>query len=209
VSVLTPQQPPSKLRIDFDYGLALKTVVPALDLNNPENTFELPLQLTNKAAGARFNINLKSMNVELKIGLFVRILRERLYHVIYGTVLEKRTTGSLEYSIIYGHPDYGRSRRTTKTIELHIFKSDDGKRANLKDNKGRGRYQPDLIVSGHQRHESKGTWSDWRRTGPPTKRVMVHSLLGLAGVYSHHDQVSGTGYNASWHYLGTEPVRPS
>jgi hypothetical protein len=33
-----------------------------------------------------------------------------------------RTSGSLEFSVIYGHPDYGYSRRATKKCELLIFK---------------------------------------------------------------------------------------
>lgn len=129
---LRSQARPSKARITFDYsyGLSLEDVIPALDLRNLDNTFEIRLRVRNHANGP------------------VRILVEKFYITIedrfYGSPAQFRsvpprgaattlfpgggfkkeafdkfadtTNGTLEFSILYGHPEDHLSRRARKYL---------------------------------------------------------------------------------------------
>lgn len=135
---LRRQRRPSKEHVTFDYsyGLALEEVVPSLDLTNINNTLEIRLKIRNHATGP----------IKFLVEEFHTTIEDRFWTtpVQFNGVLprmgaitlfpgggfkkdafdrfEERTKGRLKFSILYGHPDDKLSRRTTKILNLNIFK---------------------------------------------------------------------------------------
>jgi len=133
------QARPSPARITFDYSHALlfEGVVPALDLENKANTFELRLLIRNAANGpVQFRSENWTLSIEDRItppstaiiGTLARGEQRTMFPA--GGFREEayndfkdRTEGTLEFSILYGHPDDPLSRRMSKTLRIFLFKT--------------------------------------------------------------------------------------
>jgi hypothetical protein len=139
---LRRQRRPSKQRISFDYSysLALEGIWAGLDLDNNENTLELRLQLRNTAVRPiRFEVEKLQFRIEdrfveaipkgaiLAPGMTLTLFPHRGFNITAWNAFKERTAGSVEFSILYGHPEYGHSRRATKKVALLLFKKDQGK----------------------------------------------------------------------------------
>ena len=144
---LRRQSRPSRARISFDYsyGLPLENVVGSLDPENKDNTLEIRLVVRNVASGPakvlleKMRVTIEDRFVEVTNIPFV-LPRDLRLTVIpnAGFKLEAyrkfkdRTTGQLEYSMLYGHPSEAYSRRATKTLQLDVFKrKNPGKKESL------------------------------------------------------------------------------
>jgi hypothetical protein len=135
---LRSQARPSKARITFDYsyGLSLEEVTPALDVDNVNNTLEIRLYVRNLANGPmkitteQFDTTIEDRFHMMPTKIEAVLPRAAAITLFPGGGFRKeafdkfadRTTGTLEFSILYGHPEDQLSRRTTKTLRLGIFK---------------------------------------------------------------------------------------
>jgi len=139
---LRGQRRPSPARISFDYAhsLALEHITCGLDQENAENTLEIRPMFRNVANGPiKFNIEKMSTQIEDRI-VTIEGINGVIPHGIQRTIIpnkgfskkayeqfKNRTNGTLEYDIVYGHPDDKPSRRTTSQIHIDIFKRQDDK----------------------------------------------------------------------------------
>jgi hypothetical protein len=124
------------LTIDYAHALALEGLQASLDTGNSTNTYEVRLVLRNTAAGPMKyriekyecvidNIIVKAThlagNVIPKDGKMA-FFPNTGYNKSQYTSLKDRSTGTLEYTIAYGHPDKPPSRRAYKLLRLDLFK---------------------------------------------------------------------------------------
>jgi hypothetical protein len=135
---LRSQARPSKARITFDYsyGLSLEEVRPSLDVENVDNILEIRLYVRNLTNGPmkilieRFHTTIEDrFYTSPKHGQSV-LSRAAATTLFPGGGFKKdafdkfadRATGTLEFSILYGHPEDAFSRRAAKTLRLDLFK---------------------------------------------------------------------------------------
>jgi hypothetical protein len=137
---LRRQARPSREHIAFDYAyaLALEEIAPSLDLNNLENTLELRPKFRNVANGP-MRVLIDRMDVRLEDRFYqARIANFVIPRAVQRTVLTNfgfrreafdafpsRARGTIELSILYGHPEDRYSRRSTKILRIDVFKGID------------------------------------------------------------------------------------
>jgi hypothetical protein len=135
---LQRQKRPSKQRVSFDYnyGLALETVHPSLDADNVDNHLEFRLVFRNVANGPikllveTFSAVIEDRMANTKPGQSVIIPRASSLTIFPGGGFNEkaydgfktRTSGTITFSILYGHPEYGYSRKAEKTVSVELFK---------------------------------------------------------------------------------------
>ena len=129
---------PSKARITFDYsyGLSLENIIPAFDKNNIDNTLEFRLVIRNHANGPvkmlveKLHATVEDRFFDTPGQVSVTLPRMGNITIFPGGGFNKeafakfkdRTYGTLEYSILYGHPEDPFSRKCTKNVALSVFK---------------------------------------------------------------------------------------
>jgi hypothetical protein len=133
---LRGQTRPSKARLTFDYayGLTLDEISPSHDEGNQNNNLEFRFQIRNVAPGP---LKYKSERIDVIIGDRIKTARDicgilprnswvqlKVGGFEKNTVddFKERTSGTYEYSIIYGHPDDNYSRQTKKRIHFDLVK---------------------------------------------------------------------------------------
>jgi hypothetical protein len=119
------QDRPSKARISFDYGysLALEQVTAAFDAENTINTLEFRFKHRNTANGpvlykiekliVRVNDRIAEGSVRgavMSRGMSLLSLLDFGFTKNAVDSFQDRPLGRLEYSAIYGHPEFGCSR---------------------------------------------------------------------------------------------------
>jgi hypothetical protein len=106
-----------------------------LDLDNQDNTLELRLQLRNTSIRPiryemeKLEFRIEGRFVEAKVrsailaaGSTLTIFPHHGFNMAAWKAFKERTSGSIEFSILYGHPEYEHSRRATKKLALLVFK---------------------------------------------------------------------------------------
>ncbi len=152
---------PDALRAQYAYGLVFVGLVPSLDLNNAGNALEIRLELRN-ASGAPLKYLIENLTEEIA-GHRVQFhnvpglipIGGQLVHFPGGgfsladyNAIPARSTGALEYTIAYGHPDWPFVRRATKVMHLDTFKQSIGQPNEIFSLNWIGR-QPDTDVPIH------------------------------------------------------------
>jgi len=133
---ISRQKRPSKQRIAFDYSysLTLTDIFPSLYLTDQDSTLELRPRFKN-ASNRAFMYKFERLEFRIE-DRFARgepkgaiLAANTSLTVIPGFGFNRaawdsfkdRTGGSVEFTIVYGHPEYGFSRRATKTVHLDLF----------------------------------------------------------------------------------------
>jgi hypothetical protein len=138
---LRRQRRPSKASVTFDYsyGVVLEAVETSYDANNEGNSFEIRLRIRNHASGPmsfefeRIHVTIGDRFHTAPSGIIGVLSRVEAITIFPGGGFSKeavarfkeRDHGTLEYSILYGHPEDKLSRRSQKTLHLDVLKMED------------------------------------------------------------------------------------
>ena len=126
----------SMLTFDYSYGLSLEDVIAALDLDNEQNTLEIRLKIRNltnrpiKVSVERLHIIIEDRfyTIPTAIGFILARVEARIIFPGGGfgraayDAFKDRTSGTLEFVIIYGHPEDIFVRRAEKNVNFSIAK---------------------------------------------------------------------------------------
>ena len=119
----------------YSHTLALVRLIPSLDLSNAGNTFEIRVLLGNTAPGPlrffveayEYSIALETHTSRRHAASTIPINGETTYFPGGGFSRQQydtfpdRAEGAVTYSIIYGHPDLGFTRRMTARFHLALY----------------------------------------------------------------------------------------
>jgi hypothetical protein len=111
-------------------------LIPSLDPNNEANTFEIRLKLKNTAPGPlrflvesyEYSLTSETRTTGPRAPSTIHVNGEMTYFPSGGFSRQQyesfgaRTHGVMTYSIVYGHPDIGFTRRMTARFHLDYFR---------------------------------------------------------------------------------------